>query len=265
MIDDLVSIITPVYNSSEFIKQTIESVQKQTYTSWEMIIVDDCSTDETPDIIKEILQRDGRIIYIKLEKNSGAAVARNRALGQSKGRFIAYLDADDLWEKHKLQNQMNYMLVYNYAFTCSDYKKIDINGRLLRGVKMPSVVNYERYLRNTIIQTVGVMIDTKKVDKELLIMPNIRRRQDAATWCQLLKAGFICYRIPEFLAYYRSVPSSLSSNKIKAVKGTWYLYRRIEKLSIPKACFCFLGYIINAARKRIYIKTRDNIMCEVVK
>ena len=254
MVNELVSIITPVYNNSEFIKQTIESVQKQTYKNWEMIIVDDCSTDRTPELIKKISQKDDRIKYIKLENNSGAAIARNKALSESRGRFIAYLDADDLWKKNKIQNQIDFMLAHDYAFVCSNYEKIDVNDKILKQVKIPKEINYKLFLRNTIIQTVGVMIDSRKTGRELLIMPNVRRRQDAATWCQLLKSGFNCYGVPEFLSYYRVVPKSLSSNKIKAMKGTWFLYRKIEKLSLVNACFCFLGYAINAVKKRIYFK-----------
>lgn len=254
MVNELVSIITPVYNNSEFIKQTIESVQKQTYKNWEMIIVDDCSTDRTPELIKKISQKDDRIKYIKLENNSGAAIARNKALSESRGRFIAYLDADDLWKKNKIQNQIDFMLAHDYAFVCSNYEKIDVNNKILKQVKIPKEINYKLFLRNTIIQTVGVMIDSRKTGRELLIMPNVRRRQDAATWCQLLKSGFNCYGVPEFLSYYRVVPKSLSSNKIKAMKGTWFLYRKIEKLSLVNACFCFLGYAINAVKKRIYFK-----------
>lgn len=252
MVNELVSIIAPVYNNSEFIEQTIESVQKQTYKNWEMIIVDDCSTDRTPELIKKISQKDDRIKYIKLENNSGAAIARNKALSESRGRFIAYLDADDLWKKNKIQNQIDFMLAHDYAFVCSNYEKIDVNNKILKQVKIPKEINYKLFLRNTIIQTVGVMIDSRKTGRELLMMPNVRRRQDAATWCQLLKSGFNCYGVPEFLAYYRVVPNSLSSNKIKAIKGTWFLYRKIEKLSLINACFCFLGYAINAVKKRIY-------------
>ncbi len=252
---ELVSIITPVYNCEKLIKETIKSVQEQTYKNWEMILVDDCSTDKSEEIINEFAQKDDRIKYFKLEENSGAAIARNCALEKSNGRFIAYLDADDLWRENKLEVQIKFMLDNKCAFSCTDYEKIDEEGDSLNKiVKIPQKVNYNLFLRNTIIQTVGVMVDTKITGKELLVMPNIRRRQDAATWCQLLKAGYNCYEVPENLSYYRVVTNSLSSNKFKAVKGTWYLYRNIEKLSLPKACFCFIGYAFNAVKKRIYIK-----------
>lgn len=253
--NSLVSIITPAHNCEKFITDTIESVIKQTYTEWELLIVDDCSTDNTKKIIKKYSQKDNRVKYIKLEFNSGAAIARNKALELSKGRYIAYLDADDIWKPEKLEKQIKFMNTNNYAFTCTDYEKINEEGKTLNKiVKIPKVVNYNLFLRNTIIQTVGVIVDTAITGKDLLIMPNIRRRQDAATWCQLLKNGFNCYEVPENLSYYRVVSNSLSSNKFKAVKMNWYWYRKIEKLPLLKACYCFIGYAFNAIKKRIYLK-----------
>ena len=254
MKEELVSIITPVYNCEKFLPKTIESVIDQTYKNWELLLVDDCSTDKSSKTAKEYQKKDKRIKYIKLKENSGAAVARNTALENSKGRFIAYLDSDDLWSKEKLKKQIDFMIKNNYAFTCTDYEKIDEEDNKLKMVKIPKKVDYNLFLRNTIIQTVGVMVDTKITGKEVLVMPNIRRRQDAATWCQLLKAGHNCYEVPETLSYYRVVKDSLSSNKFKAAKTNWYWYRKIEKLSFFKTCYCFIGYAFNAVKKRIYIR-----------
>lgn len=249
----LVSIIIPIYNSEKFLEKTINSVINQTLSNWELLLVDDCSVDDSYKIASEYAKKDKRIKYFNLEKNSGAAVARNYALKKSKGRFIAYLDADDLWKKEKLEKQIDFMLKNNIVFSCTDYEKIDEEGNFLKKVKLPNVIDYNLFLRNTIIQTVGVMVDTKNIDKELLVMPNIRRRQDAATWCQLLKNGYLCYEVPNFLAYYRVVNNSLSSNHFRAMKGTWYLFRKIEKLSLIKSIYCFIGYAFNAVKKRIYI------------
>ena len=255
MQNDLISIITPIYKSEKFIEKTIKCVLAQTYSNWEMLLVDDCTPDDSDKIIKKYVNNDSRIKYFKLDKNSGAAIARNKALKESNGRFIAYLDADDLWKKEKLEKQIKFMKNNNYAFTCTDYEKIDEKGSSLNKIiKIPKKVNYNLFLRNTIIQTVGVMVDTKITGKELLIMPNIRRRQDAATWCQLLKHGYDCYECPENLSYYRVVSNSLSSNKFKAAKMNWYWYRKIEKLSLWKTFYCFMGYAFNAIKKRIYIK-----------
>lgn len=248
-----ISIITPIYNSEKFLSDTIESVINQTYKDWELILVDDCSTDKSKEIIQQYLQKDSRIKYYLLDINSGAAVARNYALNKSTGRFIAYLDADDLWNSRKLEKQIKYMLNNRYGFTCTDYEVIDENGKSKNKiVSMPKKINYNLFLRNTIIQTVGVIVDTELINKSLLKMPLIRRRQDAATWCQILKNGFDCYGLNENLASYRRVSNSLSSNKFKAVKGTWHLYRNIEKLSLFKSCYSFIGYAWNACRKRIY-------------
>lgn len=251
---ELISIITPLYNSEEFLKETIDCIINQTYENWELLMVDDCSTDNSAKIAKEYEAKDKRIKYFKLKENSGAAVARNTALEKSKGRFIAYLDADDTWKPEKLEKQIKFMLENKCGFSCTDYEKIDENGKSLKVIKIPEKVNYNLYLRNTIIQTVGVMVDTKITGKDVLVMPNIRRRQDAATWCQILKAGHDCYEVPEVLSNYRVVKGSLSSNKFKAIKGTWTLYRDIEKLPLWKSCFCFIGYAFNAVKKRIYFK-----------
>lgn len=250
-----ISIITPVYNCEKLIEKTIECVLNQTYKNWEWLLVDDCSPDDSAIIIKKYAKNDNRIKYFKLSENSGAAVARNKALAESTGRFVAYLDADDLWKNDKLEKQVKFMLENQYSFTCTDYEKITETGNSLNKIiKIPKKVDYNLFLRNTIIQTVGVMVDTKLTGKELLKMPNIRRRQDAATWCQLLKNGHDCYECPENLSYYRVVTNSLSSNKFKAIKMNWYWYRKIEKLSLWKACYCFIGYAFNGVRKRIYIK-----------
>ena len=243
----------PSYNSERFIAEAIESVIKQTYNNWELLIVDDCSKDKTIEIVETFLKLDSRIKLFVLDENSGAAIARNKALEMSEGRFIAYLDSDDLWNECKLEKQVKFMLENNVCFVCCDYNKIKEDGTSLnKTIKLPNRIDYKLFLRNTIIQTAGVIVDTHFVPKEKLIMPNVRRRQDAGTWCQILKSGFDCYRIPECLATYRVVSNSLSSNKFKAIRGTWFLYRKIEKLNFFYACFCFVGYAFNACLKRIY-------------
>ena len=143
-----------------------------------------------------------------------------RALEISNGRFIAYLDADDIWLENKLEKQVQFMLNNNLGFTCVSYEVIDDDGNLKgKDVKMLSSVNYKQFLTNNLLQTVGIMVDTQIVDKTLLVMPDMRRRQDAATWLQILKEGHKCYGIDDILAQYRRTENSLSSNKVKAVKG----------------------------------------------
>lgn len=249
----LVSVITPSFNSEKYIKYTIESVLNQSLPAFEMLIVDDCSTDKTCEIVEQYMQKDKRVKLIKLQKNSGAAIARNTALEHSQGRFIAYIDSDDLWRKDKLEKQVGFMLSTDVAFSCTSYEVIDDTGRPLNKIiHMLISVDYKTFLCNNLLQTVGIMVDTEKVDKSYLKMPLLRRRQDAATWLQVLKAGYPCYGLDLILASYRRANSSLSSNKIKAVKGVWYLYRKVENLSLPFSCYCFVRYATLAVWKRLY-------------
>lgn len=250
----LVSIITPIYDCEKYIRQTIDSVLAQTYSNWELILADDCTPDNSAEIIAEYAEKDNRIKYIKLPQNGGAALARNAALDQAKGRYIAYLDADDIWLPTKLERQIDFMTKNNVVFTCCDYEKIEQDGTLLnKVVHMPKTISYEQLLRNTIIQTVGVIVDTDGVDRALLVMPNVRRGQDSATWLQMLRNGVKFFGQNEVLAQYRRVPQSLSANKLNAMKRTWYLYRGVEKLSVPKSIWCLIGWAWHASLKRIYI------------
>lgn len=254
MLEPLVSIITPVYNSEKFIERTIISVIEQKYYNWEMIIVDDGSTDGTCEIVNNWALKDERIKFIKQTKNLGAAAARNVALENSKGRFVAYLDGDDIWLSEKLSKQVKFMLDMKCGFSCCSYEVIDNHGNSKeKFVKMLKTVDYIGFLTNNLLQTVGIMVDLEIVSKDKLIMPNMRRRQDAATWLQILKSGHVCHGMQDILAQYRRVEGSLSSNKVKAAKGVWYLYRNVENLSFIFSCYCFFRYAILAVWKRIYI------------
>lgn len=252
---DKVSVVTPTWNSEKYIKKTIGSVQKQTYQNWEMIIVDDCSTDHTVEIVEEIAKSDPRVKIFRQDENGGAAKARTRSMRMATGRFIAYLDADDIWKPEKLDKQVAFMKMKKCGFSCTSYEVIDDDGNPKnKYIHMLPKVDYTGFLTNNLLQTVGIMVDTNIVDKEYLVMPDIRRRQDAATWLQILKAGYECYGLDEILAEYRRTENSLSSNKFKAVKGIWNLYRDIEHLSLPFSCYCFVRYACLAVWKRVYIK-----------
>lgn len=252
---DLVSIITPVYKCEDYIARTLNSVLAQTYTEWEMLLVDDCSPDGSADIIRSYAEKEPRFKYIKLKDNSGAAIARNVGLEHAKGRYIAYLDADDIWLPEKLERQIHFMEEHNVQFSCCDYEKIEADDTPLNKiVHMPKTITYNQLLSNTIIQTVGVIVDLEKVDRKLLVMPNVRRGQDSATWLQMLRNGVKFIGQNEVLAQYRRVPQSLSANKFSALKRTWYLYRGVEHLSFPKAVFCLIGWAYHASIKRIYLK-----------
>ncbi|MBU9722708.1 MULTISPECIES: glycosyltransferase family 2 protein [Bacillaceae] len=244
----LVSVITPAFNSARFIEETIQSVQNQTYPHWEMIIVDDCSTDETVKIIQEYATQDKRIKLIQLMENSGPAVARNTAIRNSRGRYIAFLDSDDQWLPKKLEKQLQFMEEKGIAFSFTKYRNVDENG-VESGtiIEAPEVVSYSHLLKQNMIGCLTVMLDKTKVGN--VEMVNIRSRQDYALWLSLCKKGFQAYGLQEVLAKYREVGNSLSSNKLKMAKQNWKLYREIEKLGFLKSSWYFLHYVYYKVRK----------------
>jgi len=249
-----ISVITPTFNSGRYIAQTIQSVLNQTHTNWEMNIVDDGSTDDTCALVEQFAEKDRRIKLSRLERNLGAAHARNTGLQMSCGRFIAYLDADDLWYTTKLARQVEFMLENQCGFSCVSYEVIDDGGiSCNKHIRMRKRLDYRGFLVNNLIQTVGVMVDLNQVSKHLLVMPNIRRRQDAATWLQVLKNGNDCFGMEEVLAKYRRTAGSLSSDTSKSVRGVWHLYRKLERLPLAFACYCFARYAILAVWKRVYL------------
>lgn len=247
---DLVSIITPTYNSEKYIKETISSVLSQTYQNWEMIIVDDCSTDNTVRIIEEEMEKDSRIRFIQLQKNQGAAVARNTAINYANGRYIAFLDSDDLWEMNKLEVQVSFMNMNNIPFSYTSYKIINENGEETgKVVNVPEKIDYNQLLKNTIIGCLTVMLDINEFGR--VQMPNMRTRQDTALWLSILKQGYSAYGIQQPLAKYRKKSGSISSNKLKMAKQNWKLYREIENLSLVKSIWCFLNYAYNGIKKNL--------------
>lgn len=242
----LVSIITPVYNSEKYISDTIESVLSQTYKNWEMIIADDCSNDKTAEIIKTY--SDTRIKYLKLGENSGAAIARNKALDIVKGKFVAFLDADDMWKPDKLEKQLNFMLNNNIGFSFTGYEIIkDSKNKIIR---VPQEINYSQFMKNTIIGTLTVMINTEITGKIRLV--DVKKDHDSMTWAKLLRQIDYAYGLDESLAIYRKVSGSISNNKIKAVKVHWNNCRNIEKIPLLKCSYYFIFYLLNALKKHYF-------------
>jgi len=238
--DELVSIITPTYNCGKYIAETIESVIKQTYKNWEMIIVDDCSTDNTKEIVEKFSSNDNRIKYYLLEKNYGAAIARTKAMGLAVGKYMAFLDADDLWMKDKLERQLAFMKQNGYAFTCTAYEQIDETGNSLGKVIKPNIkTNYNGVLLSCPVGNSTVMYNVEKLGK--FEVPNIRKRNDDALWLQILKKEKYIYGISDVLMKYRIRPNSISRNKLELVKYHWKLYRDIERLSLIRSLF-HIGY-----------------------
>lgn len=252
----LVSIITPAYNAEKFIAETIESVLKQTYSNWEMIIVDDRSRDRTIEIIKEYQKKDRRIKLIKLEKNSGSAIARNTAMDQSKGKYLAFLDSDDLWLPEKLEKQVAFMENKNIAFSFTRYVRVREDGTETTMIsKVPEIVTYEDLMKQCVIGCLTVMLDREKIGN--MRMVNIRTRQDYAFWLKILRNGYLAYGYPEILAHYRLVENSISSNKVQAAKRNWYVYRSIEKHNLPRALWYFANYGFRSVTDLIRYKVKE--------
>ncbi len=238
--NDLISIIMPTYNCSKFIGKSIESVLNQTYPKWELIIVDDHSDDDTPIIAKEFQNKDERIKYFRLEKNSGAACARTKAMEEARGNYMAFLDSDDLWAKTKLEKQICFMKKNNINISCTSYEKIDENGKLLnKAVKAIPKVGYDRLLLDCPVGNSTVMYNAEKLGK--FSVPNIRKRNDDALWLQMLKKEPYIYGYPKVLVRYRIRKNSISENKLSLIKYHWQLYRDIEHLSVIRSIFhiCF--------------------------
>ena len=250
MIEGLVSIIMPSYNASRFIAESINSVLLQTYSDWELLIVDDCSRDNSVEIARKFVDIDERVKIFPLEQNVGAAAARNVAIEQAKGQYIAFLDSDDVWNDNKLKKQLTFMKQNSYAFTFSDYYVMEEDGRRTGNiVRVPASLTYHQYLRNTIIGCLTVIIDRKRTGD--FRMPLIKSSHDMALWLLIMKRGFKAYGMKEVLAGYRLVSTSNTAKKWKAAKDVWKVYRQIEKLSVWYAAYCFGGYALHAVLKRI--------------
>lgn len=233
---ELVSIITPTYNCGRFIGETIESVQNQTYQNWEMIVVDDKSTDGTQEVVSSYAEKDHRIKYYLLEENSGAAVARTKAMELASGKYMAFLDSDDLWTSNKLDKQILFMKINSFSFTCTAYEQIDEKGKgLNRIIKTIPKTNYNRLLMDCPIGNSSVMYDVEKLGK--FKVPNIRKRNDDALWLHILKKEKYIYGMNEVLMKYRIRSNSISSNKLQLIKYHWILYREIENLSVVRSIF----------------------------
>ena len=244
MREGLVSIITPTYNCGGFIGRTIDSVLAQTYENWEMIIVDDRSTDNTKAVVDEYMAKDSRIKYTLLDENSGAAVARTKAMELADGEYMAFLDSDDIWLPEKLQRQLDFMNENDYAFSCTAYEPIDeADNSLNRIIKTVKKTDYNRLLLDCPVGNSSVMYNVKKMGK--FEVPNIRKRNDDALWLQMLKKEKYIMGMPDVLMRYRIRKNSISSNKLSVVKYHWILYRDIEHLSVFRSAFhicwwCFL-------------------------
>ena len=239
-----VSVIIPMYNSSKFILECVNSVINQTYKNLEIILIDDKSKDDTLKVVKKI--KDKRIKLIESSFNSGAATCRNKGIEASTGDYICFLDADDFWVKDKVEKQVKFIKDKSFIYS----KYIYYKEKKTHIANVPMSYTYNQLLKNSGIFTSTVMLNMKNLAKEDIYMPNIKRGQDYGCWYKVIKKVGKAYGIDEPLAYYRVGNDSLSSNKLKAIKRTWNLYK-MEKLPFYKRLICFTCYAFNAVKRRL--------------
>jgi len=247
--EEKVSIIVPVYNAQNYITETIESVLAQDYHNWELILVENGSTDDSLKYIQAF--HDERIRVISAGDNIGAARARNMGMSEATGVYACFLDADDLWDADKLSSQIAFMKEKQAAFCFTGYEFADANGERLGKIgRVPECITYRQARGNPPIFTSTVMFDTKKIAKERLQMPVIES-EDTALWFKLLREGETAYGLNRNLVRYRRPDNSLSSNKIVAMKRIWNLYRKAEKLNVLVSAWYFMQWAVRAVLRRV--------------
>lgn len=245
----LVSIITPSYNSIRFIEQTINSIVNQTYTNWELLITDDCSTDGTWELVTHFSRIDNRIKAYRLAENAGAGVARNNSIEHATGRFIAFCDSDDQWKHNKLEEQIRYMLKNDLGLSYSNYDIVNEDNKKIAEVVGPRVVTYKTMLRNCYIGCLTAIYDTEKVGK--VFMQDIRKRQDWVLWLFILKRTPAAFNIQDNLAIYRKRRTSISSNKADLVKYNWKVYYEILDYSFIRSFLLMVQFMVFYLLKKL--------------
>jgi teichuronic acid biosynthesis glycosyltransferase TuaG len=254
--DVVVSVILPCFNSAEFIDKTIFSVVSQDFLSWELIIIDDFSSDRSVEIVQRYVDSDSRIKLINNTENLGAAVSRNKGLASAKGRFVAFIDSDDQWDESKLSYQITFMQANGIPFCYTNYSIAGVSNDT-QLIAVPSSLNRHQILKNNGICTSTVILDTKVFGP--VKMPLIRQGQDLALWLKLLRTCTRAQGYDKSLTTYIKRQKSLSSNKLTSAKWVWYLYRYVEKMSFFTASFYFCNYAINGVIKHYQVIKNEKI------
>ncbi|MDA8595397.1 glycosyltransferase family 2 protein [Flavobacteriaceae bacterium] len=232
----LISIITPSFNSEEYLEETYHSIKSQTYTNWEWLITDDGSTDKTIELIQNLIDSDDRIKLFENSTNRGPAVARNKSISNAKGNYMTFIDSDDLWESHFLEESLSLCDSTN-GFVFSSYSRVDelTLKPIYKDFIVPKKVSYTDILKTNSISCLTAFIDVDRLGKKM--MPLVRYRQDMGLWLQYLKEVKYAYGNKEVLAKYRIRKVSLSRNKKKLIKPQWYFYRNVSKLNIFQSIY----------------------------
>ena len=244
---ELISIVMPAYNAAQYIEQSIESVLKQSYTNWELIIVDDCSIDDTYKIVEKLCITEERIKLFRMNENSGVAMARNFAISMSRGKYIAFLDSDDLWLPDKLEKQLNLMREKKAVISYTAYRQFSMEkvGNL---VSVPEQVTYKQLLKGNVIGCLTVMLDKERIGN---LQMKKARHEDYILWLDILKKGNIAYGLQEDLARYRKSETSLTSNKKRSALWTWQVYRQHQELSFFASIYYFIFYVCKGLLKHL--------------
>lgn len=250
----MVSIITPVYNRQEFIDECVQSILNQTFKDWELILIDDCSTDLSVKKINEYILLDSRIKAYFFNENVGAGVARNKGIEISNGRFISFLDSDDYWHKDKLKLQIDFMLLNNIEFSYTFSYKLDEKDIASKILLPPKSVSSFSLIFNNYIKTPTAIYDTKRIGK--IYMPNYRKRQDWGLWFNILKKTNNAYCLGVPLAYFRTSNNSLSNNKFNLVKENFNFYKNFLHKNVLTSFFMMiLFFFVHFSFKLFFIKS----------
>ena len=233
-----VSIIMPTYNSGVYLEATLLSIISQTYRNWELLITDDCSSDNTVSIIERYMLEDDRIKLYRLKANSGPAVARNLSIDKAKGRYIAFCDSDDIWLESKLEEQICFMNSNSYSFTYTNLQYCNFQGEIRGHRNCPKRITYRKLLISCGMVCSSVVYDASILGK--FYMPLIRKRQDWALWLQIIRRAEKAYCLNRYLLIYRMVPNSVSSKKLQLIKYNWAVYRDVEHLSVCTSLCLFV-------------------------
>ena len=242
-----VSIIVPMYNAEKFIVKTIESVLSQTYENWEMLIMNDVSTDNSLAVVNEFAKKDDRIQVVNTEKNMGVVKGRNHLIDLANGKYIAFLDADDYWHSQKLEKKIKFMKEKNASISCTEYTRVRENGEKINEIVIKPEISYTDMLKNNYLGCLTVMYDVEKVGKRYF--KELEKNEDYVLWLEIVKDVKTIYGLKENLAYYRVLDNSRSSNKSKTAKVRWEIYRKIEKLPLLKSIYYFMHYAVRAVLK----------------
>ena len=243
----LVSVVMPSYNAEKYISEAIQSVIAQIYENWELLIIDDCSTDSTANIVKQFSDVDSRITLYSNPKNMGVALTRNKGMNLAKGSWIALLDSDDVWHKDKLEKQIELAGKTGADIVYCSYCLIDSCGKKISEFIVPPITSYEEMLKSSVISCSTAMLCNNSAGKHRFTGGNFH--EDYVFWLNLLRNGFEAVGCEESLSDYRVVEGSRSHNKIKSAKNRWIVYRKVEKLPLKKAVRAFASYTYNGFRK----------------